>query len=68
MPFLRAGVVMANFLFFVIRFGICTAVAGPVFGILALIAWGIAAIFVANKDAAGKADKVRKLVGSDIRQ
>ncbi len=59
---------MANFLFFVVLFGICTAVAGPVIGILVLITWGIAAIFVTNKDAAGKTDKVRKLVGSDIRQ
>ncbi len=59
---------MANFLFFVVLFGICTAVAGPVIGILVLIAWSIAAIYVTNKDAAGKAEKARKLAGSDIRQ
>ncbi len=59
---------MANFLFIVILFGICTAVAGPVFGILVLIVWGIAAIYVTNKDATGKAEKARKLGGSDIRQ
>jgi len=68
MPFLRAGAVVANFLYIVILFGICTAVAGPVFGILVLIAWGIAAIYVTNKDAAGKAEKARKLADSDIRQ
>ncbi len=59
---------MANFLFFVVLFGICTAVAGPVIVILVLIAWGIAAIYVTNKDATGKAEKARKLAGSDIRQ
>ncbi len=67
MPYLRVGAVMANFLFIVILFGICTAVAGPVFGILVLIAWGIAAIYVTNEDAAGKAVKERKLADSDIR-
>ena len=43
---------MTNFIFSVILFAICTAIAGPVFGFLGLIAWYIATIYFTSRNAA----------------
>ncbi len=41
---------MINIIFSVILFVICTAIAGPVFGFLGLIAWYIATINFTSRD------------------